>query len=154
VDSFDEASESFRILNTWGSGWGDRGYGYVTLEYLRKFHHETFVTRTARWGPSPYKSERMIMAAADPRETRQLWAIENPREIYHTRMKGYRLRSVRYETLSPTTGDRASCYEITNGFGLPMGWCFLRHRVEGMPLTEITDSSCGLPSGVWVLGVG
>jgi GNAT superfamily N-acetyltransferase len=139
VDSFDEASESFRFWNNWGSGWGDRGYGYVTLEYLRKFHHETFVNHNCRWGPSPYKSTRMIEAGADARETRRLWNIENPRQIYRTRMKGYSFRSVHYEALSPTTGESVSCHEVTNGFGLPMGWTFLRHHVEGVPLTEITE---------------
>ena len=139
VDSFDEATESFRIQNSWGLGWGDHGYGYVSLEYLRKFHHETFVTRCARWGPSPYKSMRLIAAAADPHKTRRLWSIENPRAVSNMRMKGYRLRSVHYETTSPTTGDDVSCYEITNGFGLRMGLCFLRHRTEGTPLTEITE---------------
>jgi GNAT superfamily N-acetyltransferase len=139
VDSFDEATESFRIKNNWGTGWGDRGYGYISLEYLRRFHHETFALHQARWGPSPYKSTRMLAASTDPRETRRLWSIQNPRQVYPTRQKGYKFRSVRYETISPTSGDNVSCYEVTNGFGLRMGWCFLRHQMEGEPITEITE---------------
>jgi ribosomal protein S18 acetylase RimI-like enzyme len=139
VDGFDQATESFRFRNNWGAGWGDHGYGYVTLEYLKKYHHETFVNRAARWGPSPYKSAQMLAATTEPREVRRLWSVQNPRQVYRIRRKGYSFRYIRYETISPTTSEKVMCSEVTTGFGLRMGWCFLRHHAGDRPVTEITE---------------
>jgi GNAT superfamily N-acetyltransferase len=139
IDSFDQSTESFRFFNNWGLEWGERGYGYVTMEYLNKYHHETFVSRWAKWGPSPYKSLRMLDPDAEPKEIRRLWSIQNPRHIHKVRYKGRTFRYILYETLSPCTNDRVTCVEITNGFGLKLGWCFLRHRTEEKSVTEITE---------------
>jgi len=137
VEGFDSATNSIRFRNNWGSGWGDRGYGNVTIDYLEKFHHETFVQRMARWGPSPYKRTRMLAAQGDRNEIRRLWSVQNPREVLIARGRGFNLRIHYYETVSPTTNADVTCFAVTTGFGLRIGWCFLRHLETG--LAEIAE---------------
>ena len=44
-----------------------------------------------------------------------------------------------YETLSPVSGDLVTCIEVTTGFGLRMGWEFLRFSGRPAPTAEITE---------------
>jgi GNAT superfamily N-acetyltransferase len=45
-----------------------------------------------------------------------------------------------YETSSPTTGWLVLCVEVKNGFGLRMGWTFLKYRPDkGMRVMEIPE---------------
>jgi len=41
LDADGESRAFFRFKNSWGTQWGDAGYGYVSADYLRKF---------GRWG--------------------------------------------------------------------------------------------------------
>ena len=138
IDGFDQSTESFRFLNSWGAGWGDHGYGYVSMDYLRRFHYETFVERMVRWGPSPYKASLMSKTSISDNETRRLWSIQNPHQTFCVREKGHNFRCTRYETLSPTTNDKITCFMITNGFGLRIGWCFSRYLAHNR-VTQITE---------------
>jgi C1A family cysteine protease len=36
VVGYDDAKHRFKFENSWGSGWGDKGYGYVSYDYVRK----------------------------------------------------------------------------------------------------------------------
>jgi len=50
------------------------------------------------------------------------------------------LESAHYQTTSPTTEEPVECLYITNGFGLRLGWMFLRHRVHSAPqVTEVVE---------------
>jgi hypothetical protein len=139
VEEYDEETEQFRFWNSWGTGWGQRGYGEVSFRYVSDFFHEGFVTRYARWGPTPTKLPKML-AAQDVREFRRLWSIENPRSVSILRGPGERTSRIRrYESVSPTTNDPVMCLEVTTGFGLRMGWAFLRHLSDSSSVTEVTE---------------
>lgn len=36
IESFDETTAEFRFWNSWGTGWGDNGYGYIPVEVFER----------------------------------------------------------------------------------------------------------------------
>lgn len=36
LTGYDDGSESFKFINSWGTDWGDGGYGYVSYDFLSK----------------------------------------------------------------------------------------------------------------------
>ena len=139
INGYDPVAETFSFWNSWGSNWGDRGYGQMSLDYVQHYHHETFVTRHARWGPSPAKLDQMRNAGDNDKEIRRLWMVENPRFGYIVRGKNRNAKVTYYDTLSPTSGIPVSCIELKNGFGLRIGWVFLRHWPGATKYSEITE---------------
>lgn len=139
IKAYDPVAETFSFWNSWGSGWGDREYGKMSLEYVRRYHHETFVTRHARWGPSPAKLDRMQNAQDNGKEIQRLWIVENPRFGYIIRGKRRNVAVIYYYTISPTSGVPVSCIELKTGFGLRIGWLFLRHSSGATRYSEITE---------------
>ncbi|MEY8017709.1 GNAT family N-acetyltransferase [Mycobacterium servetii] len=139
VYGYNPETETFSFWNSWGSGWGDRGYGTMPLDYVRRYHHETFVTRHARWGPSPAKLDRMNNAVDNEKEIRRLWIIENPRFGEIIRGKARKVVIIYYYTMSPMSAFPVSCIELKNGFGLRIGWLFLRHCSGATNYSEITE---------------
>jgi GNAT superfamily N-acetyltransferase len=139
IKGYDPVAETFSFWNSWGSSWGDRGCGKMSLDYVRRYYHETFVIRHARWGPSPAKLDQMRNAGGNDREIRRLWMVENPRFGYIVRGKNRNARVTYYDTLSPTSGMPVSCIELKNGFGLRLAWMFLRHWPGATKYSEITE---------------
>jgi hypothetical protein len=139
IEGYDPVAETFSFWNSWGSGWGDRGYGKMSLDYAWRYHHETCVTRYARWGPSPAKLGQMQNAQENGKEIRRLWIVENPRFGYIVRGKARKVAITYYYTISPTSGVPVSCIELKTGFGLRIGWLFLRHSSDAIKYSEITE---------------
>ncbi|MCV6970317.1 GNAT family N-acetyltransferase [Mycobacterium bohemicum] len=139
LNGYDPTTETFSFWNSWGSNWGDRGYGTMSLDYVRRYHHETLVTRYARWGPSPAKLDRMRNAGDNVQKIRELWVVENPRIRYTVRGKGRNPQVVYYYTLSPVSNIPVSCIELKTGFGLRMAWMFVRHWEGATKFSEVTE---------------
>ncbi len=139
IKGYDPVAETFSFWNSWGSGWGDRGYGKMSLDYVRRYYHETFVIRHARWGPSPAKLDQIKNAGDNDQEIRRLWMVENPRFGYIVRGKSRNVKVIYYDTLSPTSGVPVSCIELKTGFGLRIGWLFLRHSSGAIKYSEVTE---------------
>ena len=139
IKGYDPEAETFSFWNSWGSSWGDHGYGKMSLDYARRYYHETFVTRHARWGPSPAKLDQIKNAGDNDQEIRRLWMVENPRSWYIVRGKSRNVKVIYYNTLSPTAGIPVSCIELKTGFGLRIGWLFLRHSSGAIKYSEITE---------------
>ncbi|MGA3353609.1 MAG: hypothetical protein ABSD85_10550 [Acidimicrobiales bacterium] len=138
LESYDPVTCTFRFWNNWGSGWGDRGYGTMPLEYADEFFHEGWIYRHARWGPIPAKRAKLTAYEADHVHVRQLWSVENPRVAVC--LPGldpdHNAKWQWYETMSPTL-DCVACFEVRNGFGLRMGWAFVRQVSDNT--AEITE---------------
>lgn len=61
IIGYDDSRQAFRLLNSWGADWGNRGYGWVDYETMRLHGQEYFVMEIAapptppapEPGPSP-----------------------------------------------------------------------------------------------------
>jgi GNAT superfamily N-acetyltransferase len=134
VESYDESGHAFRFHNNWGSSWGDGGYGTMSLEYAQEYFHEGWIFRPARWGAIPAKRARISGLVADPRDLRRTWSIENPRFVGRLSGPGknHNSRWCSYEAMSAVLDCPVTCIEVKSGFGLRMGWAFVRHLDDGV----------------------
>jgi GNAT superfamily N-acetyltransferase len=122
--------EILGFANNWGRGWGKRGYGTLSFEYLEKHLHEAHIIRHARWGPRANRF-RETPGPLTMAERRRRSRIGAPRRRFRERVAEGESRVIEtYETSSPTTGRAVICVDVQNGFGLRMGWMFLRYRPE------------------------
>lgn len=37
IIGYDDSKRIFKFKNSWGRAWGDKGYGYITYEYIRRY---------------------------------------------------------------------------------------------------------------------
>jgi GNAT superfamily N-acetyltransferase len=133
---YSESGETLGFVNSWGPGWGNCGYGTMPFEYIKRYYFDALVTRRARWGPMSWT----FYGAKEnsPRELRRRLLIENPRRRGKLRVGvGENWQTCVYETLSPAHDTPVTCVEIANGFGLKMGWAFLRLLRTGS--TEVVE---------------
>jgi len=75
---YTDSGENLRFINSWGRNWGIRGFGTVSLDYLRKYFYEAFVIRNARWGHAPWKFHNVAPGTLSNRQVRQRLMVENP----------------------------------------------------------------------------
>jgi hypothetical protein len=47
IVGYDDASRRLRFVNSWGSQWGDRGFGYLPYEYVEKYMKEAWTFKVA-----------------------------------------------------------------------------------------------------------
>lgn len=45
ITGWNPSTRMFTFKNSWGTGWGDRGYGYLPYEYIRDFMMDGWVTK-------------------------------------------------------------------------------------------------------------
>lgn len=43
IMGYDDTKSAYKILNQWGSGWGDNGYGWIDYKYLEKSVKEAYI---------------------------------------------------------------------------------------------------------------
>jgi GNAT superfamily N-acetyltransferase len=127
LTGYKDSGATISFINSWGRNWGDRGYGTMPFEYLKHYFHDAAVTRRARWGLTSAKLGRVKNLSK--RDLRGRFLVENPR--YRGRLRiaaGDNWQTCVYELHSPWTERLVAGVEIANGFGLKMGWAFLRYH--------------------------
>lgn len=48
VTGYDDRRQAFRLINSWGNGWGDRGYAWVSYDVIRQRVREAGILDVAR----------------------------------------------------------------------------------------------------------
>ena len=128
LTGYEDNGETLSFVNSWGRSWGKNGFGTLRMEYLEGHLYEAFVVHRARYGPSP----RKLFGPDDTIEdVRRRFSLENPRERTHLRAGNGETWVIElFETMSTVTDEPAFGIEVSNGFGLRMGWLFLKVRTS------------------------
>lgn len=50
---YDDRRHAFKLLNSWGRSWGDRGYGWIDYDHFGRVVREAFVAKDAINGSGP-----------------------------------------------------------------------------------------------------
>jgi hypothetical protein len=53
VVGYDDGRQAFKLLNSWGQDWGDRGYGWLSYTHFGRVVNEAYVAKDAINGPPP-----------------------------------------------------------------------------------------------------
>ena len=53
IVGYDDGRGAFKLINSWGQTWGQRGYGWVAYDHFRRVANEGYVAKDARNGPAP-----------------------------------------------------------------------------------------------------
>jgi GNAT superfamily N-acetyltransferase len=130
VVGYENSGETLLFRNSWGAGWGDRGLGSVSRNYLQQHLRDAFLSRNAR-----YAFTRFDLAAASAartaRETASVWLRENPRWTRWIMHQGRRRRLFLYETISVEDQVPVTVLELRTGEGFRLGWAMLFHERDG-----------------------
>lgn len=135
-----DGGETLTFVNNWGRGWGKKGFGSVSVDYLRRHFYEAYVVRPAQFGLMPWKLQNVAPESLTSRRLREIHMVVNPRGGERRIVSnGETWRFEFYQTLSPTTDAPVECISIQTNFGLRMGWAFLRHTWAGKPEPRVTE---------------
>lgn len=121
-----EDGDRLVFANSWGPGWGERGFGSVGRDYLDRYLDEAWLARNARYGLSP-ASWRQLSTATNDAQFVRAWMTENPRRHSVVRLGRRRLRLTTYSSLSIDHDCRAEVAELRIESGLRAGWAILFH---------------------------
>jgi GNAT superfamily N-acetyltransferase len=116
--------------NSWGAGWGDRGYGRMTREYFESYWLEAWAMRNAAVGLNAETAERLAEAHTAA-ELRRIWMLPNPPAKKAQRGEFRHTRLVKYSTVSYESGCLVDVVEARNGYGLRLGWVHVFHWPDG-----------------------
>jgi len=78
LDGFDKSNDELLFANSWGTGWGNKGYGSLSRTYVERYMVDAWLGRSTRHGPTRFNYKR-LSAASDNREYAKAWMVENPR---------------------------------------------------------------------------
>jgi GNAT superfamily N-acetyltransferase len=132
VTGFADSGATIHFINSWGPQWGRRGYGSMSFEYFERHFFDAVMTRRARWGITSWKFAEAANLST-PRDARYRFLVENPRYRNRIRVcRGDNWQTCAFDTFSVVTGKSAAGIEIANGFGLKMGWAFVRYLDDGV----------------------
>jgi hypothetical protein len=56
VVGYDDRRSAFKLFNSWGTEWGDQGFGWVDYGHFGRVCNEAYVAKDARNGPAPVES--------------------------------------------------------------------------------------------------
>jgi GNAT superfamily N-acetyltransferase len=133
-----EDGQFVEFWNSWGSGWGKRGNGSVSVDYLRTYFTEAWCSWNARWGHSCWKQELVLPGEA--KEVRRAWMLENP--MFSERLRGTNVgdswRVEIFDSYSLTDDSSVDVVQLRNGYGLRMGWAF-QCRIRDTSVCELRE---------------
>jgi GNAT superfamily N-acetyltransferase len=132
IVGYRESGRELLFRNSWGRAWGDRGYGSISTAYLHRYMNETMTVRRAVFGPTPWTFHNVPLGSLTDRQLRDRLRIVNPTVVWRRRVAaGESWRFEGYQTISPSTNAVVECLNVQYGYGLRLGWIFLRYRWEG-----------------------
>jgi hypothetical protein len=71
IVGYDDSRSAFKLLNSWGTGWGSAGYGWLGYGFFSQVVREGYVAKDAKNGPAPVDpspvAPPVIEPSTDPR---------------------------------------------------------------------------------------
>ena len=119
---WEDYGEVVVFRNSWGAGWGDRGYGRMDRQYLDAYMYDAWLNRNARFGLTRHTYDK-YHAATTPAQRRAVLLQDNPRWRGRIRYAGMNYQLIIYETLSINDERPAEIIELRNRHGVRVGWC-------------------------------
>ncbi len=43
IVGYDDSKHAFKVINSWGTGWGDAGFTWIDYDYLQQMTYEAFI---------------------------------------------------------------------------------------------------------------
>lgn len=68
---YDDRRQAFKLINSWGQGWGDQGFGWIDYKFFPQAVREGYVAKDALNGPAPSNNDPVINPSLtdNPRQT-------------------------------------------------------------------------------------
>ena len=93
---YDDARNAFKLINSWGTGWGDGGYGWIDYAHFSRVSSEAYVAKDARndpaaWNPVPTPNPQAPPALpqfAVTATTHNALLPDRPQDGYYLRFDG------------------------------------------------------------------
>jgi GNAT superfamily N-acetyltransferase len=122
IAGWEDSGETVYFANSWGTGWGDKGYGRMSRAYVDRYLQDAWTRQSIRYGPNAH-----TMRAFAGAKTRSDQRAALSMEIGRRRFRIGPFTLVRYEALSVETGVRSETIEVRSAAGLRLGWAMVRH---------------------------
>ena len=131
----EDDGEVLVFRNSWGAGWGDRGYGRVDRQYLDAYMYDSWLSRNARYGLTALTYDKYFAATTNA-QRRAILLIDNPRWRTTIRYAGMNYQLIVYETLSINDEKPAEIIELRNPLGIRVGWCETFHGTSNAAVVK------------------
>lgn len=122
VCGMSECGTEIGFVNSWGTNWGDAGYGWISRDYLDEYISEAWLGWSARCGMAPSKASgaKRIRKNSD---LYRWWTIKNGRRRESLRYRGRTHFLLTYTSMDNTEGT-VECFEIRDCKDFLIGWAF------------------------------
>ena len=127
VVSWADGGETLIFRNSWGSGWGRRGYGSVSREYLERYLHDAWLRKNARYGFTQHDFPSLAAAQSD-RDWARIWLRENSRRRTRIPPSKGRVQIWSYDTWSIEDDVPVTVVEVRSGDSRRFAWAMLFHE--------------------------
>ena len=125
MSGFDSATGDVHFINSWGTGWGDGGYGSLSNEFMKKHLNDAWLARDASAGWTIEKHRRLTHALTS-KEFSRTWLQRTPIWRWRVKHANERFEWVFYDTVS-VRGCPAEVIDLRNGRGMRLGWVHVLH---------------------------
>lgn len=138
VVGWDDCGESLYFRNSWGTSWGENGYGRLSREYFNRYVTDAYITRRVRWGIAINKIER-LQTASTSRNFAAVWTDENPHWRYRVKYRGASRHIHIYDTWSYEYDCFVEVIEIRHRTGVRIAWAYLFHLSDLPKITLVKE---------------
>jgi hypothetical protein len=66
IVGYDDSRSAFKLLNSWGPGWGSAGYGWLGYGFFSQVVREGYVAKDAKNGPVPVDPNPVTPVVIEP----------------------------------------------------------------------------------------
>jgi hypothetical protein len=105
---YNDAAQSFIVLNSWGRDWGDAGYAYLPYGYVGLEYHNTRTDTTDKWITDYFTINGINVANAAPRTIGSLSGLNPGMCLDHS------LGQVNIDTTAASSTGTATSFDFYN----------------------------------------